>query len=61
MPPSGIVSRHRTDPIPQSLSWDVQLKLRELGLFLNEPEPAIICLDCRYILKPNAKAVSGHL
>jgi hypothetical protein len=61
MPPSGSVSRHQTDPIPQSLSCDVQLKLRELGLFLNEPEPAIICRDCRYALKPNAKAVSGHL
>lgn len=36
-------------------------KLESFGLLLNNPEPAIICYQCRYALKPNGNAVSEHL
>jgi hypothetical protein len=32
-----------------------------LVLFLNQPEPCIICIACRYALNPSAEAVSKHL
>lgn len=33
----------------------------KLGLFLNRPEPCIICIACQYALHPSAEAVSKHL
>ncbi|KAI4192683.1 MAG: hypothetical protein LQ350_008592, partial [Teloschistes chrysophthalmus] len=36
-------------------------KLVALGLYQNTPEPALICRQCKYALKPSAAAVSKHL
>jgi hypothetical protein len=40
---------------------NMKRSLEELGLYLNEPEPAVICRHCRYALQPAVRAVSSHL
>jgi hypothetical protein len=32
-----------------------------LGLYINRPEPAIICTSCQYALSPSGEAVTKHL
>lgn len=36
-------------------------RLAALGLLLNEPEPAILCIRCGFALKPSGGSVSKHL
>jgi hypothetical protein len=33
----------------------------ELSLYINRPEPAIICTSCQYALSPSGEAVTKHL
>ncbi|KAM0722086.1 hypothetical protein Q7P37_003012 [Cladosporium fusiforme] len=40
---------------------DLTQKLHRLGLILNEPEPALICQQCKYALQPSGIRVSKHL
>lgn len=36
-------------------------QLENLGLYLNQPEPAIICIQCKFALKPNGTISRGTL
>ncbi|KAJ0132428.1 Uncharacterized protein HZ326_24490 [Fusarium oxysporum f. sp. albedinis] len=36
-------------------------QLESLGLYLNQPEPAIICIQCKFALKVDGDRVSRHL
>lgn len=36
-------------------------KMAVLGLYINRPEPAIICTSCQYALSPSGEAVTKHL
>lgn len=40
---------------------DLTHKLHRLGLILNQPEPALICRQCKYALQPSGLRVSKHL
>lgn len=40
---------------------DLARKLHGLGLVLNRPEPAIICIRCKFALQPNGTSVSRHI
>ena len=45
-----------------SLSEDeVSRKMAVLGLYINRPEPAIICTSYKYALSPSGEAVTKHL
>lgn len=53
--------RHRP-PKWNSLPEDeVSRKMAVLGLYINRPEPAIICTSCQYALSPSGEAVNKHL
>ena len=36
-------------------------QLESLGLYLNQPEPAIICIQYKFALKPDGDCISRHL
>ncbi|KAI8401260.1 hypothetical protein FOFC_18129 [Fusarium oxysporum] len=36
-------------------------QLESLGLYLSQPEPAIICIQCKFALKPDGDCTSRHL
>ncbi|KAH7248228.1 hypothetical protein B0J15DRAFT_59904 [Fusarium solani] len=36
-------------------------QLDRLGLYLNQPEPAILCIQCKFALKADGDRVSRHL
>jgi hypothetical protein len=36
-------------------------QLENLGLYLNQPEPAIICIQCKFALKADGDCISRHL
>ncbi|KAJ4013676.1 hypothetical protein NW761_015084 [Fusarium oxysporum] len=36
-------------------------QLENFGLYLNQPEPAIICIQCKFALKADGDRVSRHL
>ncbi|RYC79215.1 hypothetical protein BFJ63_vAg17907 [Fusarium oxysporum f. sp. narcissi] len=36
-------------------------QLNSLGLYLNQPEPAILCIHCKFALKADGDRVSRHL
>jgi hypothetical protein len=40
---------------------DLARKLHGLGLVLNRPEPAIICIRCKFALQPSGASVSRHI
>jgi hypothetical protein len=40
---------------------DLARKLHGLRLVLNRPEPAIICIRCKFALQPSGASVSGHI
>jgi hypothetical protein len=40
---------------------DMDSRLATLGLCLNKPESAIICMRCKYALNPSAVGISKHL
>ena len=40
---------------------DLHRRLGRLGLYLNRPERAVICIACKYALKPSGVRVSKHL
>lgn len=45
-----------------SLSEDeVSRRMAVLGLYINRPEPAIICTSCQYALSQSGEAVTKHL
>jgi hypothetical protein len=50
-----------------SLVWCTRLsdtlmeQLENLGLYLNRPEPAIICVQCKFAIKPDGDCISRHL
>lgn len=57
--------RHRIRTLPASTPRTPSSKERErllaLGLYYNEPEPAILCTRCGFALKTDADRVSRHL
>ena len=40
---------------------DLTRKLHGLGLVLNRPKPAIICIRCKFALQPSGASVSRHI
>ncbi|KAK4117999.1 hypothetical protein N657DRAFT_651752 [Parathielavia appendiculata] len=49
---------------PRWCRWpqrELDLRLAELGLVINAPEPAVICRPCGYALQPNGECVTRHL
>ena len=40
---------------------DLARKLHGLGLVLNRPEPAIICIRCKFALQPSSASVLRHI
>lgn len=56
-------SAHRAEPATKNtlFSKDSNSYLESLGLYLNKPEPAIICQQCKYALKPSGDCISKHL
>ncbi|KAF6808394.1 hypothetical protein CPLU01_15675, partial [Colletotrichum plurivorum] len=53
-PPSGPTT-------PHSLTDKQRQRLEALQLYLNEPEPVLICRPCGYALKPFGVRISRHL
>ncbi|KAJ3454045.1 hypothetical protein MRS44_018677 [Fusarium solani] len=42
-------------------TWGRDGDLDRLGLYLNQPEPAILCIQCKFALKADGDRVSRHL
>ena len=40
---------------------EIGQRLASLGLYLNRPEPTLICQLCKYSLQPSGEGVSKHL
>lgn len=54
--------RRNRPPTGSSISEDeVSRKMAVLGLYINRPEPTIICTSCGYALSPAGEAVTKHL
>jgi hypothetical protein len=60
---SSVQNKRRSRPPTwSSCSEDeVSRKMVVLSLYINRPEPAIICTSCQYALSPSGKAVTKHL
>lgn len=51
-------------PVPQvygQLQPEEAQRITSLGLYLNQPESAIICIECGFALKADSDRVSQHL